>query len=163
MVLFRESMPFCLFISTPMMTLSTPNIFARKQQPPMISCGRSSMVRSSPVMYGSHSAPLMMTVSTWPMPPEILTWVGNVAPPMPTIPAFLTISIISSTLRRSGSAGATTSSLISSWKSLSMMTDMMLPPIEYGRGSTATTVPDTDAWIGAPRPLKSPIFWPILT
>ena len=54
---------------------------------------------------------LALTVVTWPMPPEILTWVGNVAPPIPTIPAFLTISIISSVVRAFGSAGALTSSL----------------------------------------------------
>lgn len=64
------------------------------------------------------------------MPPEILTWVGNVAPPIPTIPPVLTISTISSTLSASGSAGAWTSSPKSSLKSLSMTTDMTLPPME---------------------------------
>ena len=34
----------------------------------------------------------------------------------------------------------------------------MLPPMEYGRGSIATTLPETLAWMGAPRPLNSPIF-----
>ena len=72
--------------------------------------------------------------STLPMPPEIFTWVGKVAPPMPTMPAFLTISIISSTVRASGSAGALTSSLSVSWKSFSMTTDIMLPPMEIGTG-----------------------------
>ena len=72
----------------------------------------------------------MITVSTLPMPLEIFTWVGKVAPPMPTMPAFFTASIISSTERASGLAGALTSSLSSSWKSLSMTTDIMLPPME---------------------------------
>ena len=72
----------------------------------------------------------MMTVFTLPMPLVIFTWVGNVAPPIPTMPAFLTISTISSTLRALGSAGAFTSSLSSSFMSFSMMTDVMLPPME---------------------------------
>ena len=94
-------------------------------------------------MYGSHSAPLMITVSTFPIPPEILTCVGNVAPPMPTMPAFLTISTMSATLNASGFLGALTSPLSSSLKSFSMTTAIMFPPMLYGRGSTAFTVPDT--------------------
>ncbi len=46
-----------------------------------------------------------MTVSTFPRPELIFTWVGNVAPPMPTMPAFLTISQICSAVRWSGSLG----------------------------------------------------------
>ena len=72
----------------------------------------------------------MITVSTLPMPPEIFTWVGKVAPPMPTMPAFFTISTIWSGVRASGLAGAWTSSLRVFWKSFSMMTDVMFPPME---------------------------------
>ena len=71
---------------------------------------------------------------TLPMPPEILTCVGKVAPPIPTIPAFFTISTISSTVRASGSAGAFTSSLTVFWKSFSITTDTMSPPMEIGPG-----------------------------
>jgi len=45
------------------------------------------------------------------------------------------------------------------WKSFSMTTDIMVPPMEKGRGSTAFTVPDTLAWMGADtKPPGSPIF-----
>ena len=37
-------------------------------------------------------------------------------------------------------------------------TAMTLSPPGRGRGSTATTVPETLAWIGAPRPAGSAIF-----
>ena len=79
---------------------------------------------------------------------------GKVAPPIPTIPAFFTISTISSTVRASGSAGAFTSSLTVFWKSFSITTDTMSPPMEKGRGSMAFTVPETLAWMGAPKPLE---------
>ena len=106
----------------------------------------------------------MSTSFTLPMPPEILTCVGKVAPPIPTIPAFFTISTISSTVRASGSAGAFTSSLTVFWKSFSITTDTMSPPIEKGRGSMAFTVPETLAWMGADTNLSlSPINWPTLT
>ena len=50
-----------------------------------------------------------------------------------------------------------------SWKSFSMTTDIILPPPGWGRASTATTLPETLARMGAPRPAISPIFWPTFT
>ena len=63
-----------------------------------------------------------------------MTWVGKVAPPWPTMPAFLTISTSCSGVRLSGSATGLTSSETSSWKSFSMTTDIILPPIVEGTG-----------------------------
>ena len=48
--------------------------------------------------------------------------------------------------------------------SFSMTTDMMLSPRGWGRGSTAMTLPETEAWTGAETGAGfSPIFWPIFT
>ena len=45
-----------------------------------------------------------------------------------------------------------------------MTTDIILPPMEKGRGSTAFTVPDTEAWMGAEtKPPGSPMRWPMVT
>ena len=49
---------------------------------------------------------------------------------MPTMPAFFTISTISSGVRVSGLDGAWTSSERVFWRSFSMMTDVMFPPME---------------------------------
>ena len=54
-------------------------------------------------MQGSHSEALTITVSTFPRPEEILTWVGKVAPPMPTTPASLMRAESCSGVRLSGS------------------------------------------------------------
>ena len=70
-----------LFSSIAMIAVCTPIMSASIFRPPMTSSGRSSSRRWSLVMYGSHSAALMMTVSHLPIPDWILTWVGKVAPP----------------------------------------------------------------------------------
>ncbi len=45
-----------------------------------------------------------------------------------------------------------------------MTIDMTMSPSGCGRGSTATTVPETGAWTGAETGAGlSPIFWPIFT
>ena len=61
MVLFSTSAAFCLLASMPMYTLSTPKHLASRVAPLMTCSGRSRQVRWSPVMYGSHSAALMIT------------------------------------------------------------------------------------------------------
>ena len=90
-----------------------------------------------------------MMVSTLPRPELIFTWVGKVAPPWPTMPAFFTISVSCSTVRSSGfSAGWMLGSRVFS-KSFSITTLITGTPLKWGRGSTATTVPDILAWMGA--------------
>ena len=52
-----------------------------------MSSARSRISMSSQVIYGSHSAALITKVCTFDLPLESnLMWVGNVAPPKPTIP-----------------------------------------------------------------------------
>ena len=63
--------------------------------------GCSTISRSSAVMYGSHSAALMIRVSTLPMAEVSFTWVGKAAPPMPTMPAWRMMSTKASRLKPS--------------------------------------------------------------
>ena len=92
---FRCSMASSLLASTPMTALLRPKACIRMRTPPMTFSPCSSISRWSAVMYGSHSAPLRISVSTLPRPELIFTWVGKPAPPIPVIPASLTISTIS--------------------------------------------------------------------
>ena len=94
---------------------------------------------------------------------ESLTWVGNPAPPIPTIPAFLTASRISSLEERFQSIrGLYLTS--SSRKSFSMMMLLTISPVTTRLGSIAFTVPDTDEKTGAEtNPPASAIIWPLKT
>ena len=147
-----------------MCTRSTPNTRAKIFTPPSTSSGCSRRVRWSLVMYGSHSLALTITVSTLPRPELIFTWVGKVAPPMPTMPAFFTISQICSTVRLSGSLGARREGQGVSVKSFSITTLITGTPEKWIRGSTAATVPDTLAWTGAETKAgASPTICPTVT
>jgi len=89
---FMASIASGLFASIPTYPFFTPRILMRIFRPSMISRGLSSMRRWSEVRYGSHSAPFRMTTSMgFSLGGESFTNVGNVAPPMPTMPASWTI------------------------------------------------------------------------
>jgi len=98
-----------------------------------------------------------------------LTWVGNAAPPIPTMPAARMRSLIASSSRVSGSVSSSTPSAQASSPSLSMTTARVARPRGWGRSSTATTLPDTLAWTGAEtnrlglEGSGSPTTWPIRT
>ena len=65
--------------------------------PRAISSARSRIRRSSQVIQGSHSAPLMISVSMRPVAPGFnLRWLGKVAPPRPTMPASRRMSLSAS-------------------------------------------------------------------
>ncbi len=105
-----------------------------------------------------------MTVSTLPRPEEIFTWVGKVAPPMPTMPASFTRAEICSGVRASGSLAGTQSGQGVSLKSFSITTLMTGTPEKWMRFSTADTVPETLAWTGAETKAgASPTFCPTVT
>ena len=115
------------------------------------------------MIYGSHSAPLTSTVSTLPTADASFALVGKPAPPMPVIPASRMIAISSS--------GGSVRGLARFWivgqsvtrPSFSSTTAGMSVPPGCGRGSTATTVPETDACTGAQSPSPSPSFCPSVT
>ena len=104
--------------------------------------------------YGSHSAPLRISTSTGFFGAS-LTNAGNVAPPMPTMPASLTAAsssslLIACQLRPIGRPSAHASS-----PSLSMT----IAPF-----SNFLTLPETDAWMSAWRNASVvAIFWPRFT
>ena len=84
-----------LLFSTPIIHLSTERAFIRIVQPTKISSPCSSISWWSLVKYGSHSTALIIKTSALlPGGGESLTCVGNVAPPRPTIPASLILSMI---------------------------------------------------------------------
>ncbi len=70
--------------------------------PRMISSDSSTISLWSQVRNGSHSTPLRITVSTFTSPSRYFTWVGKVAPPIPTRPAWSISSTISSRENPSG-------------------------------------------------------------
>jgi len=73
---------------------------------------------------------------------ESLTLVGKPAPPIPTTPAALILSKITSLVRSSNFIGVYSTSLNS--PSFSIMIELHLPPVANVLGSIALTVPDTD-------------------
>ena len=102
------------------------------------------------MMYGSHSAPFTITVSTTlPGPGLSLMKVGNPAPPRPTIPASRTAlrSRLGSTDCQSGRG---TRSPHASSPSGSTTTQAARSPegCGTGRSSMATTRPEVEAWTG---------------
>ena len=105
----------------------------------------------------------MISVSTLPRAPCILKAVGNMAPPMPVMPASRMRAIMASgSLSCSGVSGCMSSQGVS-WKSFSITTDTTMSPSMCLLGSTATTLPDTEAWTGAEigaslAPMSCPIF-----
>ena len=106
----------------------------------------------------------MITVSTFPRPELILTWVGKVAPPMPTTPAFWSTFTSSSAPRSAPRSGGLQSGQGVSLKSFSMTTLITGTPLKCILGSTAATVPDTLAWTAADTAaVASPTFCPTVT
>ena len=91
-------------------------------------------------------------------PGKILTWVGKPAPPIPVQPASRMMSMISWEVSASAFSRGLQSGLRVFWKSFSITTESVGTPPVPGRGSTATTVPETLAWMGAPRPAVAPII-----
>ena len=92
---FKDRAASGLLSSTAMWAFSMPRIFMTMRSPETTSPGYSRHSRSSAVMKGSHSLTLTMMVSTLPMAEDSFTWVGKVAPPMPTTPPSRMMSISS--------------------------------------------------------------------
>ena len=106
----------------------------------------------------------MITVSTFPRPELIFTWVGKVAPPMPTTPAFWMISHRASAVSSPGRSTGWISGQGVLLKSFSMTTLITGTPLKWILGSTATTLPDMLAWTGAEtKAAGSPTRWPTVT
>ena len=98
-------------------------------------------------MYGSHSATLMISVSTFLSEGMLsLTAVGKPAPPKPTSPLLRTAVIRSERLSTFG--GAMSGDRRCS-PSLSMKIASTLPPSGIVILSIFLTVPETLAWMGA--------------
>ena len=92
-----------------------------------------------------------------------LTWVGKVAPPIPTMPAARIRSRSSSAVSFAGSAPASPSTQASS-PSGRITTAGSARPEGCGRGSTATTSPEVEACTGTEtKPLAVPTTSPFLT
>ena len=101
-----------LFSSMPIKPLVTLAAFMSSSTPTSTSSAFSSIRRWSAVRYGSHSTALMMTHSGLNCGGGMsFTWVGKQAPPIPTMPAFFTFSIISSGVSSGLSAKVTSLSL----------------------------------------------------
>ncbi len=91
----RASMASGLLFSIAMTPRLTPAAFIRRLTPLTISRGFSRMSMSSQERQGSHSAALMITTSAFdPGGGDSFTWQGKVAPPRPTMPAFLMMSMM---------------------------------------------------------------------
>ena len=105
------------------------------------------MVRVSEVMYGSHSAALMITyLKTDRSFVTNLTKVGKPAPPSPTDPLFFTASMKVARSRTSG--GLIFPSGVCR-PSLSISIQGTLAPFIIVISSIFCTLPDTLEWIGA--------------
>ena len=98
------------------------------------------MVRVSEVMYGSHSAPLMMMAWTRSGSTFSLTDVGKPAPPRPTQPHWRTAS---TKLSLSVTTGGFTPSHTACSPSLSMTITVSNRPLEPTISSSRFTLPDT--------------------
>ena len=106
----------------------------------------------------------MMSVSTLPRPLEILNAVGNMAPPIPVTPASRMRLMMASGSFSSLPVRGLRSSQGVSWKSFSITTDITMSPSMWRRGSTATTLPETEACTGAEIGASvAPMSWPIFT
>ena len=90
-----NSMASGLLSSITMIPFSAPVVFRIAFRPKIMSSANSRRTLWSAVKYGSHSHPLRRMVSTG-LAGFSLTQVGKPAPPIPTIPASFTISMISS-------------------------------------------------------------------
>ena len=142
-----------LLSSIPISTWSGLSKCCKTRQPSMTSWACSCIKRSSAVMYGSHSAALIINVLMASLPPASLDAVGKPAPPRPAIPAC---SILLSKSARescwklgSGCKGA----------QVSKPSDLILTHSSFNPegcavtiGSMATMVPDVEAWTGTVRP-----------
>ena len=121
-----------------MITRCAPQARRHSSAPAVTSAAYSRMSLSSQVMYGSHSAPFMRSVSTLPRTFSF-TAVGNPAPPMPTMPAS---AMRASTL--SGVRSASGASVVcSSEKSFSMRTCSVFFPAKVMCVTMLFTVPAT--------------------
>ncbi len=152
-----------LLASTATIAREAPTAARSRLAPSIRRSACSSRLRWSQVRYGSHSQPLIMTVSTgFSFGGESFTWVGKAAPPKPTMPASRTSRRISSA---DGSRPAGTSRRVSCCSSAVLMTIAnWRVPVKCGRGSTATTTPAPGACTGAEmKASASPIFWPART
>ena len=159
-----NSIASCLLSSMTMMPFSAPVVLRIAFRPKIISSANSRRTLWSAVKYGSHSHPLRRMVSTG-FAGFSLTQVGKPAPPIPTIPASFTISMISSGVSSSRALCGCTDSCRVFFPSDSMTTAITsLPLVPCIRGSTATTVPLTLECTGALiNPAASPIFCPTFT
>ena len=142
----------------------TSNTFINALKPNTTSSGFSTINLWSAVKYGSHSAPFNITTSALLSGGgDTFTWLGNVAPPIPTIPASFMIPTISSLLKSSNWPFGWTLSCNSSLKSFSITTHWAEPP-GTSCCSIAITLPDTEEWtLHETKPCCSPIFCPNFT
>ena len=97
---FINSIASGLLSSITIIPFSAPVVLRIAFRPKIISSAYARRTLWSAVRYGSHSHPLRRIVSTG-FAGFSLTQVGKPAPPIPTIPASFTISMISSAVRSS--------------------------------------------------------------
>ena len=145
-----------------MMIRFTPRIRPMIWAPFTIFSGVSSMRRWSAVRQGSHSTPSRMIVSILTFGGgESFTNVGNVAPPIPTMPAsptraFNAAGSASCQFSNGGSGSAALSS-----PSLSITTAGSVAPAGPRHVVTSFTVPLVGLWTAAEtNPPGSPRSWP---
>src|ERR1019366_5394420 len=119
-------------------------------------------VRWSEVRYGSHSAPLMISVWTAEsFGGASFTCVGNAAPPSPTTPPRCTASTTSAGVSPSQRGTSRGRATCGAYRSTLSRTAMAIEPSGCGHQSKSTTVPAADAWIGTDmNPSASPSVSP---
>ena len=148
-------------------TASTASLAPRAScsscRPPSTSCARRLSSVSSAVRYGSHSQALAMRVSALPTAPRSFVSVGKAAPPIPIMPAHRMISSSCCGERAEGSAAPCRASQGVSRRSFPMTMEGMSLPLGWRRSSMASTVPDTEAWTGAPSAVLSAMGCPTVT
>ena len=151
-----------LFFSTPMTHLCTPIARIITRMPKCTRPGYSTIVRWSDVRYGSHSAPLMMSVCTsTSFGGASFTCVGKAAPPSPTTPASWTACTTCSVRSASQYGTSRGRTICGAYRSTSIRTASAIVPSGCGHQSTSTTVPAADAWIGTDmKPSASPTLSP---
>ena len=152
-----------LLSSITMIPFSAPTVLIIALRPNTTSSAYAKSTLWSTVRYGSHSQPFKRIVSTG-FAGFNFTNVGKPAPPIPTIPASLTISTISSGVRLSRSLFGFTDSCRVSFPSDLITTDRHSPLVACLCTSIAVTVPLTEECTGLLiNPPASPIFWPTFT
>ena len=162
--LVTASIASSLFTSIPIYPLWTSNALITALIPNTTSSGISTINLWSAVKYGSHSAPLSIITSMFESGGgDNFTCVGNVAPPIPTIPASCMIFMISFGSRLSNSPCGLTLSSSSSLKSFSITIHCPIPP-----GTScifiSITLPETDeCTLADTKPPAWPIICPFLT